>query len=446
MKINQNAFTFVLGFLLFVSACAQENSLQFDRQKLDKFLSLVEENDKGMGSLSIFQDGKEVYQKTIGHANKEKNIKATPETVYRIGSISKTFTATLVMMLVEEGKLSLDQKLSDFYPDIANAADITIEMMLRHRSGIFSLTDESSYTLWMEKPITKEEQIAKISAYDSAFEPDSKSAYSNSNYVLLTFIVEEVTNKSFTEVIQNRIFDPLDLSLASYGQPLKGDGSDALSYYRGTEWELASLTDPSVPRGAGAINATPTELNLFLDALFNEKLVSQQSLDMMMEIKEGYGIGLIQVPFYEKKAYGHTGGIDGFQSNAFYFPKEKVSIAYVANGIVMPRNDIMIGVLSIYFGKDYELPDFKPAMVFTSEELEPYLGVYSSPTFPLKVTITKDGTTLIGQATGQSSFPLQAVEQHKFKFDQAGLVLEFDPEKETMILKQGGGEFALSRE
>ena len=123
-----------------------------------------------------------------------------------------------------------------------------------------------------------------------------------------------------------------------------------------------------------------------------------------------------------------------------------MSLAYTGNGIVMPRNDIMIGVLSIYFGKEYELPDFKPALELSSEELDPYLGVYSSPTFPMKVTISKDGTTLIGQATGQSSFPLDAVEKDKFKFDQAGLVLEFDTTENTMTLKQGGGVFVLSKE
>ncbi len=228
---------------------------------------------------------------------------------------------------------------------------------------------------------------------------------------------------------------------------MKGDGTDVFSYYHGGDgWELATLTNPEVPRGAGAINATPTELNVFLNGLFTGKLVSEQSLEKMMDIEEGYGIGLFQVPFYDKKAYGHTGGIDGFQSNAFYFPNENVAVSYTANGIVMPRNDVMIGVLSIYFGRDYDLPAFKPGLKLTEEELEPYLGIYSSPTFPMKVTISNEGNTLIGQATGQTSFPLDCFEKDKFKFDQAGLVLEFDPQNEVMVLKQGGGSFTLTKE
>lgn len=419
----------------------------FDSEKLNTFLDRIEENDKGMGSLSIFQNGKEVYQKAIGSANVGEEIKATPSSTYRIGSITKTFTATIIMQLVEDGSLSLDQKLSDFYPKVTNADKITLEMMLRHRSGIFSLTDEADYTLWMEKPIKKEEQLKKIYGYESAFEPDSKAAYSNSNYVLLTFIAEDVTGVSFGQLLDQRIFKKLKLTKATYAQKLKGDGTDTYSYYRGGDgWEKATLTDPSVPRGAGAINATAGELNLFLNALFNKRLVSEKSLKLMMEIEDGYGLGLLQVPFYDKRAYGHTGGIDGFQSNAFCFPNEKVSVAYVTNGVVMPVNDILIGVLSIYFGMDYQLPEFAPSIELTSADLDQYLGVYSSPTFPMKITITKNGNTLMAQATGQSSFPLDCFAEHKFKFDQAGLKLEFDPANETMVLKQGGGEFELKRE
>jgi hypothetical protein len=155
---------------------------------------------------------------------------------------------------------------------------------------------------------------------------------------------------------------------------------------------------------------------------------------------------MFQIQFYERKAFGHTGGIDGFQSMIGYFPDDNISIAYTSNGVVMPMNDILIGALSIYFGKDYTLPDFQPAMELTSEELDKYLGVYSSPTFPLKVTITKNGNTLIGQATGQPSFPLEAFEKDKFKFDQAMLKLEFQPDENIMMLKQRGGEFELKKE
>ncbi len=157
-------------------------------------------------------------------------------------------------------------------------------------------------------------------------------------------------------------------------------------------------------------------------------------------------MGVFQVPFGDKKSFGHTGGIDGFQSNAFLFPTERVSIAYISNGVTMPVNDILIGVLSIYFGKSYDLPVFTDALHLKSEELDKYLGIYSSLSFPLKITITKEKNVLIAQATGQPSFSLEAYEEHKFKFDQALLKLEFIPSESKMILRQGGSEFILERE
>ena len=212
------------------------------------------------------------------------------------------------------------------------------------------------------------------------------------------------------------------------------------------EWKLATETDMSIPMGAGAIVSNPNDLNQFLNCLFNNRLVSEVTLDEMMQLEDGFGIGMFQVPFYDKRAYGHNGGIDGFQSNAYYFPEEKVAVSYTTNGVVMAVNDIMIGALSIYFGKAYDFPEFTPAVGLNSEDLDQYLGTYSSPTFPLKITITKQGNTLIGQATGQPTFPLEAYEPDKFRFEAAGLKLEFKPDTNKMILRQGGGEFELDKE
>lgn len=209
-------------------------------------------------------------------------------------------------------------------------------------------------------------------------------------------------------------------------------------------WEFATETDMSIPLGAGGVVSCPTDLNIFFNNLFSYKMVSEKSLNIMKKITGNLGIGLFKIPFYNKHAFGHNGGIDGFQSIAGYFSEEKVSIAYITNGVVMPMNDIIIGALSIYFGREYSIPEFsfKP----DSKNLDKYPGIYSSAGFPLKVTITKKGNTLMGQATGQSSFPLEGYKTHKFKFDQAGLKLEFFPEEDTMILKQGGKEFKLVKE
>lgn len=418
----------------------------FNRAKMDKLFSLIESKQKGMGSISIFENGKETYQNSFGYASIEENVKATNKTKYRIGSISKTFTAAIIMSLIENGKLSLTTPLADFFLKIKNSSNITIAHLLEHRSGIFNFTSSKDYPSWMEQPISKEELVKKIVANGSSFEPNEKFEYSNSNYVLLSFIAEKIENKEFEEIIKETICKPCSLVNTYYGSDIIVKNNEAKSYINTSDWKLATETDMSVTVGAGAIVSNPTELNQFLNCLFNYKIVSEQAVNSMIKIEDGYGMGLFQAPFYDKKAYGHNGGIDGFQSNAFYFPQEKVSVAYTSNGVVTPVNDILIGVLSIYFGREYALPEFNPPMDLKPEELNKYLGIYSSPDFPLKITISKEKNKLIGQATGQSSFPLEAYEPNKFKFEQAGLKMEFMPDDNKMILRQGGGEFELKKE
>jgi hypothetical protein len=201
----------------------------------------------------------------------------------------------------------------------------------------------------------------------------------------------------------------------------------------------------SIPHGAGAIVSTPSDLVKFIYALFTNKLISQQSLNKMKTITDGYGMGIFQYPFETKKAYGHTGGIDGFASLLAFLPDDSLAIAYCSNGTVYSINDIIIGGLSIYYNKPYPLPVFATISLKT-EELDKYLGVYSSAQIPLKITITKNNTTLIGQAIGQPSFPLECTALNLFKFDPSGVVIEFNPDKNEFTLKQGGQTFLFTKD
>jgi D-alanyl-D-alanine carboxypeptidase len=432
----------LLCILLSLNSFAQD----FDRVKMDSLFSILDSNNKAMGSVSVFKNGLEVYQKSIGYADVEKNLKANTSTKYRIGSISKTFTAAIVMQLVEEGKLTLDTRLSDFYREIPNAGKITLEQLLRHRSGLFNFTNASSYFTWMENPKTQEELIRIFIENGIVFEPDEKFEYSNTNYVLLSFIIEKTDKKPYAEVLEERITTPLQLADTYLGGKIGAKTNEAKSYILNTDWTLATETDMSIPLGAGAIVSTPSDLNKFFNALFNYHVITKESLLQMTRMVDGYGLGLFQIPFYERKAFGHNGGIDGFQSNASFFQDDQVSLAYLTNGAAMSMNDILIGVLSIYFGKDYELPSFAPAMVVNSEDLDQYLGIYSSTAIPLKITISKQGSQLMAQATGQPAFPLEAFEVNKFRFDQAGIKMEFIPDDKKLILNQGGGRFEFLME
>ena len=418
----------------------------FDRAKLDSLFALIEKNEKGMGSLSIFKEGEEVYQNTIGYLDVANKVPANNESVYRIGSISKTFTATIIMQLVEEDKLNLDTKLAEFYPDLPQADSISMEHLLRHQSGLFNFTNADEYQDYMTEPRSHEQMLQMIKENGTVFEPGEQASYSNTNYVLLSYIAEKVDGKDFGNILEDRITNPLGLEKTHYGDSIETNKGEALSYKRLSHWSLQPETDMSIPTGAGAIVSSATELNEFYSALFNGELVESSSLNRMKQMEKGYGIGLFEFPFYQKVAYGHTGGIDGFQSNAAHFPNENLTVAYLANGVEMPVNDIMLGVLSIYFGKEYDLPEFKPPMEVALDQLEEYTGVYTSEGFPLDITISIKDSTLIGQATGQPSFPLEPYEEHKFRLTAAGIKMEFYPTENEMMFEQGGKKFELKRQ
>lgn len=436
-------YTVILLFIFLAAGlCAQE----FDRVKMDSLFSLIDAGQKGMGSISIFSMGEEVYQRSIGYSDVENGLLADASTKYRIGSISKPFTSVIIMQFVDEGKLALDSKLYSFYPGVPNAREITIEQLLRHESGIFNFTNSRKYTSYMEQPKTRAELLKIIVDGGTIFKPGERMEYSNSNYVLLSMIIEQVEMKDFSKVLNERIIKPLKLKNTYYGSKIVSSKNEAFSYNGGDTWELSTETDMSIPLGAGAIVSTPTDLNIFFFALFNGKLVSQESLDKMTEFSDNVGLGLFLLPFYEKRAVGHQGGIDAFQSTAGFFREDDVSIAYTTNGVVMPKNNIMIGALSVFFGLDYSLPKLAASVKVDVEDLDIYLGVYAAPDFPLKVSISKNESGLIGQATGQSAFPLEAYEKDKFRFEQAALTMQFLPGESKMILRQGGQEFELTLE
>lgn len=338
----------------------QQTNASFDRQKLTNYLNTLNQEQKFMGSVAIDSAGTEVYNRSFGLINKQGDIvKADTQTKYHIGSITKTFTATMIMQLVEEGKLSLSTKLADYYSDIPQADSITIEHLLRHQSGLYNFTKAHDYIEWKTEQRSKEQMLEEFRNYSPQFTPGSKTRYSNTNYVLLSYIIEDITGTSYAKQLKKRITAPLELQHTYYGDGIDPAENEAASFrYRDEQWNAMPETDMSIPSGAGAIVSTPDDLTDFIYALFEGKLVSEQSLEKMTSFENRMGIGLIKSPFYNTFTYGHSGTIDGFRSHLAYFPDQKVAMAITANGMNYKMNDILIGIPSIYFGKDFEIPNF----------------------------------------------------------------------------------------
>ena len=376
--MKQKILTTILLTVLSVGTAFTQT---INKPKLDSLFNILAEKNKAMGSLTISKKGTVIYSKAIGYgfiSDKEK-IPATEKTRYRIGSISKMFTAALFLQLVDEGKVSFITTLDKYFPTLPNAGKITLSNLLNHRSGLHNFTDDSTYTSWMSQPKTHDEMIAIIAKGGTDFKPDEKFSYSNSNYIILGYIIEKICNKPYKDVLNERIISKIGLTNTYYGDKTNVKNNESYSYQYKSRWEQQPETDMSIPGGAGAIVSTPADLTRFIEALFSLKLVSENSLKMMKTMTDGYGIGMYQIPFYTKTAYGHNGGIDGFESVLAYFPEDSIAIAYCSNGVGYPVNNILIGILSICFNRDYTLPAFnKSDFKVKKEDLDKYPGVYSS--------------------------------------------------------------------
>jgi D-alanyl-D-alanine carboxypeptidase len=433
--------------LLTLFACFLFHSLaaqNIDKAKLDQYFETLAKNDKMMGNVTLSHEGVVIYQRSFGFADVEGKIPATSATKYRVGSISKMFTSALILKAMEEGKISLDQKIDKFFPEIENASDITVSQLMNHRSGIHSFTSDEEYLTWNTQSKSRKGLYDIIKEGGSDFTPDSKADYSNSNYVLLTWILEDVFMKPYPSLLKEYITDPLQLNNTYVGGKTSVSSNESYSYKFAGEWIKETETDMSIPLGAGAIVSTTEDLTKFIEGLFAGKIISESSLELMKEMRDNYGRGMFMIPFYENKSFGHTGGIDEFKSMLSYFPEDKLTFAMSVNGSSYDPNQAALATLSAFYGKDYEIPTFKENPL-TTEDLDKYLGVYGSTSFPVEITITKNNNTLMGQGTGQPQFALEYESEHVFKFAPAGLTLEFNPDNKEMTLKQGGGNFVLSK-
>lgn len=442
LKRKAVAFIILLSFFA-LSASSIVSAQSFDKTRLDSLLTYLYSKQKFMGTFTLSQNGERVYNKAFGYADLENKILSTTETRYRIGSITKTFTAVIFFQLTEEGKISLETKLSEYFPEVPNAEKITMELLLTHKSGIHNFTNtiDTSFYLY---PKTKQEMIEMIKSYKSDFEPDSKSEYSNANFVLLAYILEKITGKEYADLIQERICKKAGLENTYYGKSANIKDNECYSYMLNDgKWVVEKQTDMSVPHGAGAIVSTPNDLTKYIEALFGGKLISGKSLEEMTTIKDKFGRGCFAMNFFDKKGIGHTGGIDGFVSVLTYFPEDKLAVSLCSNAMNY-GNELLVGVLSVYFGKSYEFPSFVSINV-KPEILVKYEGVFSSESFPLKITIKVVDGKLTAQATGQASFPLDAVSEKVFKYDAAKITITFSDDGDELRIKQGE-EVIMKRE
>ena len=429
-----------LVYAVVCTACGQQTV----EKKLDAYFNALDGHF--MGSIVVQQDGKTIYQRSMGWADLDNQISAIAETQYRIGSVSKTFTAVLVMKAAAEGRLSLSDSIAKYFPDakIPNAEQITIDQLLQHRSGLVDITNDKPYEYYtyFTTPQTRQQILERVAAAGTNFQPDSEYRYCNTGYNLLGYILEDVWGKPYAEIINDQIVSLLDLRHTRYSEAIDPQRGDARSYTLLDCWQVQPETDASVAIGAGALASTPADLARFGEALVGD-VFGDNIFEQMKQVKDAYGRGLVQFTYGDQIGYGHAGLIDGFSSKLVVF--DNVTIAYCSNGTDYDTNLIIPAVLDALNGKTIEIPDFDRYVQLTPEQLASYAGTYKCDALSMEVTVSVAGSRLSVQAIGQQSFPIDAVSADQFENAIVGVAITFAPDRKTVILKLAGQEFEFAR-
>lgn len=220
----------LLLFLLAETLCFSQ---QEKFKQLDSYLDQLSSKNKMMGTVVVYKNGQVIYDKSIGYANiidgKKKPI--TKETKFRIASITKSYTATMLFQLIDEGKLKLTDKLSKYFPQIPNAKNITIENLLDHSSGIFNITSDKDFPNWYLKESSQVEMLTRMQRHPAVFQPNEKNEYSNSNFILLGYIIEKIDHTNYTEALKKRIIAKIGMKNTYFGSKINAANNECFSYY-----------------------------------------------------------------------------------------------------------------------------------------------------------------------------------------------------------------------
>ncbi len=296
-------------------------------------------------SVAVARGGRIVYAKGYGQANVELNVAATAGTVYRIGSITKQFTAAAVMQLVEQGKMSLDDPIEKYLPDYpVRGRHITVRHLLNHTSGIKSYTSLGlKFLAVTRQDLPHENLIALFKDEPDDFQPGEKWLYDNSGYYLLGVILEKVTGFKYADYVQKQLFTPLRLSSTLYCdvEPIVKDRAAGYQVGPDTQLRNADFISMKNPFAAGSLCSTVKDLVTWTSALAGGKVVTAASYAQMIaptKLADGkeqaYGFGLMPGQLEGHPQIAHGGGINGFASMLMYFPKDDVTVVVLTNSSV----------------------------------------------------------------------------------------------------------------
>lgn len=352
-----------------------------------------------------------IFRSARGKAQIELGVPLSPDQVFRIASVTKTFTASLVLKLVEEGKLSLDDRLAKFLPDFPNAADITIRQLLSHTAGISDRSTNTPQPGIIRREIDRDTRLADLRKRPLDFAPGTDWRYSNSGYILLGMVIEQVAGEPWHVALQKRILTPLGLTHTRYGDLDPLIPGRAAGYTTDTPnhaVQNAEYISPSVPDSAGALVSTLDDLFHFARALVAGRVISRDSLRQMIAPAPasvsagGYGFGLFIWRVRGATMVGHTGQIPGFASVLAYVPDRDLTVVALGNDDNFDARTTGRRLAAIAMGAPYVPAVPVPT---TDTQLQPLTGTYRVNDTLTRTVFVKD-SVLYTQRSGRNAFPL----------------------------------------
>ena len=429
---------FVVLLLSAVAGFAQ------DTARMDAVAKEQAAGDKFMGNALVAKDGAVLFERSYGWANLEWKVPHTPDSKFRIGSVTKQFTAAAILLLEERGQLKLDDPVAKFIPDAPEAwKQVTLFHLLTHSSGIPSFTDEPEYLTWKLSPESPAQTIAHIRGKPLEFAPGERHKYSNSGYVLLGWIVEKVSGQSYEAFLRENIFTPLGMTNSGYDSNTAIIPGRASGYVPGPGGLTnAPYTDMHVPHGAGALYSTTGDLLRWTQGLYGGKLLKPASLGKMTTpYKDDYALGLLVHTVNGRKVIEHGGGIEGFNAQVAYYPESKTTVVVLANVNGSAFVELSGKLAAIVFGEAVKLASERKEAEVPAATLQRYVGVYRlNP----KITITMRfaNGSLTTQLTGQAALPVFPESETKFFLKVVDAQLEFFSDEKGRVthlnLYQGG--------
>ncbi len=434
--------------LIFAAFCsAQEKSQTDPAPRMEQIIQSYVADHRFMGSVLVARDGKTLLDKGYGFANLEWQVPDTPTTKFRLGSITKQFTAASILLLEERGKLKTDDPVKKYMPDAPAAWDkVTIFHLLTHTSGIPSFTSFPDLPKRQLEAMTPQQLVDWFRDKPLEFEPGTKWNYSNSGYVLLGYLIEKISGQSYAGFVQQNIFTPLGMKDSGYDSNSAIIERRAAGYAPGKNGpENAGFVNMTVPLSAGGLYSTTEDLLRWEQGLFGGKLLSPASLaKMTTPFKQDYAFGLGVSTTNGHKVIAHNGGIEGFNTSLAYYPDDKLVVAVLGNLNGNAPDAIASALGKTAHGEKVVLPSERKEIALPTQALEKYAGSYDL-TFPgrtIPLVITFEDGKLLAQLGQQPKLPIFAESETLFFYKAVDAQLEFVKNEKggitSLVLHQNG--------